>query len=117
MFALDAQPRAGYLLLCVRGELDLESSPGFRDRLIELIQETRQPVVLDLSELRFLDSCGLGALVASVRLPADRRPLVVLAPSNKPVSRLLQSTRLDSLLDVHPSVEAALDAALSRSAA
>lgn len=118
MLTLDVHHRADHLLLCLHGELDLESSPTFRDRLADLIENRRQPIVIDLSELRFVDSSGLAALVATLRLPEGQRPRVVLPSSDGAVSRVLRTTRLDTLLGVHLSVEAALaPPATARSAA
>jgi anti-sigma B factor antagonist len=118
LFTLDVRPETDHLLLRLGGELDLHSRLAFRERLAELTQEARQPVVLDLSDLKFIDSSGLGALLGIIRVPEARRPRLVLARSDGPVGRVLRTTRLDLLLRVHPNVEAALAAsAVTRSAA
>jgi anti-sigma B factor antagonist len=110
VFTLDVHSELDHLLLRVGGELDLHSRLAFGERLTELMQQTRQPVVLDLSDLKFIDSSGLGALLAIIRMPEACRPRFVLARSDGPVGRLLRITRLDHLLDLHPSVKAALAA-------
>jgi anti-sigma B factor antagonist len=117
MLTLDVYQRSDHLLLRAHGELDLDSSTTFRERVADLAHKDCRTLVVDLSGLEFVDSCGLGALLATVRLPEEHRPLLVLLPSNLPVRRLLQTTRLDSLLGVYPSVEAALNQRLARSAA
>jgi anti-sigma B factor antagonist len=108
VLTIDLHYRADHLLLCLSGELDLDSSVKFQQRLSELSEQEHRPVIIDLSGLHFVDSSGLGALVATIRLPAQRRPRIVLRPSDGSVSRLLRVTRVDSLLAVAPSVEAAL---------
>ena len=108
MFTLDVHADGTYMLLHVRGELDLHTCQLFRDRLTDLIRQSAQPIVIDLSDLLFIDSSGLGALLAIIRMPEDRRPRIVLSPANAQVNRLLRTTHLDVLLRVHPSVEAAL---------
>ena len=110
MFTLDVHYEPDHLLLRVGGELDLHSRPAFRERLTELTDQARKPVVLDLSDLKFIDSSGLGVLLAIIRVPEACRPRFVLARSDGPVGRLLRITRLDHLLDIHPSVKAALAA-------
>ena len=118
MFTLDVHHDADYLLLRPRGDLDLHSCHLFRERLTDLMRESERPLVLDLSDLLFIDSSGLGALLTMLRVPEERRPRVVLSPADGPVRRLLRTTRLDMLLTIHPSLEAALAGrALARSAA
>jgi len=117
VLTLDLSQRAEHLVLAVRGELDLESSPPFRQRLAELTGHGQPPLLIDLSDLRFVDSSGLGALLATVRLPEERRPRIVVTATDHPVRRLLRTTRMDALLQVYPSVEAALGSTVVRSAA
>jgi anti-sigma B factor antagonist len=117
VLTLDIHQRADYILLRASGVLDLETSVTFQRRLAEFVQQDRRPVVVDLSGLQFLDSSGLGALVITLRLPEGRRPRIVLEPANRPVGRLLHAARMDQLLPIYPSVEAALAAPAARSAA
>jgi anti-sigma B factor antagonist len=117
VFTLDVDSKTDHLLLRVGGELDLHSRRAFRERLAELTDQARQPVVLDLSDLKFIDSSGLGALLGIIRLPESCRPRLVLERSDGPVGRLLRTTRLDLLLRVHPSVEAALAASAAAGSA
>jgi anti-sigma B factor antagonist len=116
VLTFDFYHRADHLVLSVSGELDLESSQPFRQRLADLTGQGQLPLLIDLSGLRFVDSSGLGALLATVRLPEERRPRIVLTPTDHPVNRLLRTTRMDSLLRVYPSVEAALGSAAVLSA-
>ena len=50
----------------VRGEVDVHSAPQLRDRLVEVIDAGKPSLVVDLSSLQFIDSTGLGALVATL---------------------------------------------------
>ena len=108
VFTLDAHAEPDYLLLRASGELDLHNRDQFREQLTDHIDRSHQAIVLDLSDLSFIDSSGLGALLALIRVPEARRPRIVRAHSNGPVRRLFQTTRLDLLLDIEGSVEAAL---------
>jgi anti-sigma B factor antagonist len=108
VFTLDVHHDADYLLLRPSGELDLHSCHLFRERLNELLREGGRPFVLDLSDLQFIDSSGLGALLTILRAPEERRPRIVLSPANRVVGRLLRTTRLDMLLTIYPSLDAAL---------
>jgi anti-sigma B factor antagonist len=117
VFTLDVHPEPDHLLLQVGGELDLHSKPMFRERLTELLQQARQPIIIDLSDLEFIDSSGLGVLLAIARLPEGSRPRVVVTRRDGPVRRLLRTTHLDILLDIYPSVEAARSGAMAAGSA
>jgi anti-sigma B factor antagonist len=51
-------------VLRIRGELDALSAPELRPALDALVEERRGDIVVDLSELRLIDSSGVGALVS-----------------------------------------------------
>jgi anti-anti-sigma factor len=48
----------------VRGEVDVQSAPQLHDRLTEVIDKGNKSVVVDLTRMAFIDSTGLGTLVA-----------------------------------------------------
>jgi anti-sigma B factor antagonist len=89
------------------GDVDAYTAPDFR---AELHQATcaGTPVVVDLSDITFIDSAGLGALVGAHRrmLEAGGRLRVVRPPAL--VGRAFELTGLDELLDLYDDREAAL---------
>ena len=56
----------------VPGDLDMSTTPQLRDRLLELVQGGAQVVGVDLTEVGFLDSSGLGALVVAYKELRER---------------------------------------------
>lgn len=86
--------------------LDAATAPGFRAELDANIAEQPRRVLVDLSQVSFVDSTGLGVLVALVkRMGQDGRIAVVGA--NASVRRLFQITKLDTLFLLCDSEEAA----------
>jgi anti-sigma B factor antagonist len=84
----------------VTGEIDMETSPAFKARLLELAQDGVQRITVDMSETEFIDSTGLHALVVAVKeLRTHGGDLVVRSPS-KSAARLLELTGLDTLVQV-----------------
>ncbi|MBF9029565.1 anti-sigma factor antagonist [Rhodobacterales bacterium HKCCE3408] len=61
------------------------------------------PVVLDLSAVDFLDSSGLGAVVAARKLLGEGRPLE-LAGLSVAVAKVMQLTRMDRVFRIHDSL-------------
>lgn len=89
-----------YAVVTLRGELDLAGESGLRDRLRTACDENDGRVVLDLSELTFIDSTGLSILVEyHERTRAAGGRLVLLAP-REAVVRILDITGLDERLTI-----------------
>ncbi|MGW3044206.1 STAS domain-containing protein [Kitasatospora sp. NPDC001159] len=83
------------------GEIDLDTAPSLRRALAAALESHRE-VVLDLSEVTFMDCAGLGALVQA-RNQADRRGArLVLRGASRCVVRLLKLTGLHRRLTVEP---------------
>lgn len=95
----------GAVVVFVSGELDLASAPRLQETLAELVADT---VVVDLSECTFLDSAGMGVLLASARALSDSGRSLRVAAANPHILRVLEITAVDTLIAVHPDVEAAL---------
>jgi len=82
-------------LVRLQGRLDATAAPDFQNQLIAAIAEGRTRLAVDLSNVSFVDSTGLGALVFSLK--AARRAegdLRLVAPSAQ-ATKLLQLTTLD----------------------
>lgn len=60
--------QGGWTVLRIRGELDLVTSPAVRQSVHDAVADGRHDVVLDLSEVLFCDSSGVGVLIAARRL-------------------------------------------------
>jgi len=97
--------RSGAVVLHVSGDLDLASAPRLEQELTEIVAD---PVVVDLSECTFLDSAGMGVLLASARALADSGRSLRVAASDPGLVRVLQITAVDTLIAIHPDVESAL---------
>jgi len=95
----------GYTLCRPVGELDAYTVSGFRDALGRLT--SAQKLVIDLSGVPFLDSAGLGALIAGIRRTRESGGEVALACDRATLMRLLHTTGIDRLVTVTETVEAA----------
>jgi anti-sigma B factor antagonist len=90
------------------GELDLYNSDKLRTALREVTDKAPERLVLDLSEVEFIDSTALGALIEA-RAAIPDRGLLLAAPGRE-TRRALQVSGLDRHLQVHDTVDAALTA-------
>ncbi|MET7385461.1 STAS domain-containing protein [Streptomyces sp. NPDC005385] len=104
-----------WAVLRVSGELDLVTAPVLRQGVHDVVAEGRHSVVLDLSEVLFCDSSGVGVLIATRRLmrSCQGRLRLILpaqgAVEGSHVNRVLAALGVRRLFDVYPDVDAALD--------
>jgi anti-sigma B factor antagonist len=97
----------GICVVTPAGEIDLASAPGWKSSLTRLVDEGYTRFVVDLSEVRYLDSTGLGVLIAFSRRLSDEGH-VVLAEAPASVLGLLELTGLDAVFETFATVADAL---------
>jgi anti-sigma B factor antagonist len=105
---LQTQTRPKVLsVLVMNDRIDAASAIQFKEQMRELTQNTDTRVVLDLSRVMFLDSSGLGAIVAVKKLLAPARALE-LSGLTTTVEKVFRLTRMDTIFTIHPSHEVAV---------
>ncbi|HWT93345.1 MAG TPA: STAS domain-containing protein [Solirubrobacteraceae bacterium] len=95
-------------LIAVRGEVHVSTAPEFSDRLNDAIATGKTGVVIDMTDVAFIDSTGLSVLLNALRRVTRQQGTLALAVSNPTVLRLFEITRLDSTFDILPDREAAI---------
>ncbi|MFF4862339.1 STAS domain-containing protein [Streptomyces sp. NPDC001231] len=114
-FKVTDDEQGEWSVLRVAGELDLVTSPVLRQRVHEVVAQGRHDLVLDLSEVFFCDSSGVGVLIAARRLirSCQGRLRLILpargAVDGSHVNRVLGALGVRRLFDVYPDVAAAVD--------
>lgn len=107
--AIDGVIRGDVLVIHAREErIDAAGALAFKERMREIIATPSRKVILDLSPVQFLDSSGLGAVVAMMKLLAPERPLE-LAALTPAVARVFRLTRMDTVFRIHGEVAEGLD--------
>jgi anti-sigma B factor antagonist len=105
-FTIDSD-HPDFTVLTVEGEIDLYTSPVLRQQLVALAEGGATRLVINLEPVEFLDSTGLGVLVAALnrfrRLDGD----VELICSQPRILRVFEITGLTRVFTIHPSRAAA----------
>lgn len=97
----------GGAVLAISGEVDVYSAPAFRERIFQMLASDPS-LVIDLTGLSFIDSTGLGVLVAGRNRALEHGGAVAFVCTQDRVLKLLRITGLDSVFDVHADVEKAV---------
>lgn len=108
LLGVDVQQRDGWVVVALRGQLDVATAPDFRQRLLELQFGPTPRVVIDLDGVEFLDSLGLGVLVGALKRARTHGGELVLVCTRARIRHLLDLTRLSEVVRVVSSVDEAL---------
>lgn len=87
----------GRTLVTVAGEVDIATGPQLRQRLLELAADGRTRVIIEASQVSFIDSTGLGVLVGALKRLRQSGGDLTVVSSSPPVKKILEIT---GLLDV-----------------
>lgn len=90
------------------GRLDMASAPSFRYHVRQLMDVGAAKVVLDLSQVSFIDSSGLGAIISGLKLARQAGGDLRIACANQQVKVVLELTSLNQVLQPYATVEDAL---------
>ena len=97
-----------YHVLRLVGEVDAYTVGEFRDALAGI--EDVHWLIVDLSEVPFMDSAGLGALIGGIRRVREAEGDVAVVSTTAGLNRLLHTTGFDRIVSVTESLEEALAA-------
>jgi anti-sigma B factor antagonist len=95
-------------VVAVAGEIHVSTAPEFSGLLGATIEAGHTALVLDLTDVVFIDSTGLTVLLNALRRVTRAGGRMALVCTNPTVLRLFEITRLDSTFDIHTDVEPAL---------
>ncbi|MGH7728316.1 MAG: STAS domain-containing protein [Vulcanimicrobiaceae bacterium] len=105
---IGAAPDGAAKLFSLAGNFDIATSPSVRAALVAAAERDEHDIIVDLSQVEFLDSTGLGALIGAHKRAAEHHGSVRLVVREGQIVRLLRITGLLDVFDVYPSVAAAL---------
>lgn len=108
-YTIDKQEK--YSLLRLHEEkLDSSVAPGLKSELITLHAEGIKNIVLDMAEVKYTDSSGLSALLVGNRIVQEDGGIFILTTLSDHTMKLIKISQLDSVLNIVPKVEEAIDA-------
>ncbi len=110
--SLEIQTRktdAGITVVVPNGRLDVAGAPTLMAAIGDVVKDDGTPrLVIDLEGVSFVDSTGLGSVVAAMKLVRGSKGDIRLAAPNQQVRVVLELTTLDRVFAYYPTVEDAL---------
>ncbi len=105
---LSSKPEGETLVVTVNeSRIDASVAIQFKDRMREETEGGCAHIILDLEQVDFIDSSGLGAIVAAMKQLGKEKKLDLSSLSTN-VDKVFRLTRMDTVFKIHPSLEDAL---------
>jgi len=99
-----------YVLLSLQEEkLDSSQAPSLKSEFITLTQSGTRNLILDMAGVKYVDSSGLSAILVANRLVTEQHGTLVLTCLSDHVMKLITISKLDSVLNILPTVEEGVD--------
>ncbi len=96
------------VVVVVAGEVTLREAPEFHGALIELCEQSPAMLIINLGDVRFIDSSGVGTLADIFRRLKKSGGKLALVGLNKMVRSVFEITRLDQLMSIYETEDEAL---------
>ena len=95
-----------HTVLTVAGEIDLSTSDQLDAAVVEALAQETAHLTLDLSEVTFLDSSGLGVIVKALKRAKEATTVFDVVAVNDRVIKVFKLTGLDSVLEIYATLDA-----------
>lgn len=92
-------------VLTVFGEVDLATSPDLDAAIVTAIESGTAAVVIDLTDVSFMDSSGLGVIVRGLKRCREADKDLDLVITNERVLKVFGITGLDQVIPIHASIQ------------
>jgi anti-sigma B factor antagonist len=103
---LEVRDQNGITVVALSGDVDLQTSPAVRQKLLECLDKHKK-LIVDMSNVAYIDSSGVASLVEAFQVSRKKSASFVLAAVSPSAMRVLSLARLDKVFTIHPDVNAA----------
>jgi len=94
----------------VGGEIDVYTAPKLREQIVKLVDDGRYHLVIDMEDVEFLDSTGLGVLVGGLKRARAHDGSLRLVCTQERILKIFRITGLTKVFPIYATVDEALAA-------
>ncbi len=106
---LNFREEGDWIIISLEGELDMSNANEFKNELIdEFVSKGKVAIALDLSNLEYIDSSGLGVIVSVHKRCKLNGGRLAICGMNDTLNRLFKLTSLDKALNIYPDLQTLL---------
>ena len=95
-------------VISVSGDIDLYTSPDLRKAIAKMAKKKKNPLIVDLEQVDYMDSSGVATLVEGLQLTGRYKGSFRIASLNDGVREVFELARLDKVFDVYDNLDQAL---------
>ena len=107
------EKREKYTLIKIQEEkLNANLAPELKSVFVALSSEGFESFIVDLSEVRYVDSSGLSAILVGNRICNDKKGTLALTGINEHVQKLIKISQLEKVLNILPTTDECIDLVL-----
>ena len=97
-----------YTILRISGDLDSDANPLLKEHLKELVDSVSAGLLIDMCEVKYINSAVLGTFIQAFRLLGERNVPMKFFGMTRKVKSIFLITKLDGVLDIYENEEQAL---------
>jgi anti-sigma B factor antagonist len=105
-FLMDQQETDEEYVLYLSGELDLSVAPQLRAALESVVNKIDKPLILNLKELKYIDSTGIGIIISVLKVRDELNAPFTVREIPAPIKRLFDLTGISEFLQERKEKEA-----------
>ncbi len=106
---IEVKDHEGIRVIRIEGEIRTEDARILGDTFEKILEEGDLDLVLDLCDVKYVTSAGLGHIVSSAAVLRRRGGNLTVANLSSDVRKAFQETRIDKVVEVAPTVESGLE--------
>ncbi len=99
-FKIQSKVKNSVGMISIDGEVDMFTSPSLRERLLPLFKKNMKGIIVDLSNVSFMDSSGIATLVEGLQWSKKHKKKFILTGLDVNVKNALALTKLDNIFDI-----------------
>ena len=108
--SLETRPEGDKTVVSVAGEIDVYTAPKLREQIVQLVEDGRYHLVVDMEQVEFLDSTGLGVLVGGLKRVRAHDGSLQLVCTQERILKIFRITGLTKVFPIHATVADAVAA-------
>lgn len=104
---LDSRPEGDWTVVDVKGEVDVYTAPKLREKIVDLVNQGSHKIIVNLEDVEFLDSTGLGVLVGGLKRVKSHDGTLALVCTKPKILKVFSITGLSKVFPMYDTVQEA----------
>lgn len=100
MFDLNLIDQGDHYLIELIGDLDIYNNKKFKEKLADIYDDLDKDIVVDCTDLEYIDSTGLGSFISLLKLTRDEDKTITVKNLKKNIKKVFKITDMDKLFNI-----------------